>query len=119
MIKNILTVIGCSVLLSACASSSVAWDTLEKESNAPSFCDSTFTDKVKIEACKIESIALKKAQSECVKDSNPDYCILMAEYSWNNFKDVVLTSAPTREHANMYPVFCGKKNKEPVLCSKL
>ena len=119
MIKKSLSIIGFSVILTACASSGVSWDALEKAQNKTNYCSSTFHDPLQAEVCEVESVALVKAKTECVKDSSPSYCFLMAKYSWNNFKDVVLKSAPTREHAQLYPVMCGIKDKTPILCSKI
>ncbi|WP_445945775.1 hypothetical protein [Shewanella sp.] len=119
MIKKSLSIIGLSVTLTACTSSGVSWDALEKAQNKTNYCSSTFPDALQAEACEVESIALVKAKTECVKDSNPSYCLLMAKYSWNNFKDVVLKSPPTRAHAKLYPVMCGIKDKAPILCSKI
>lgn len=119
MIKKLLSIIAVCVTLTACSSSGVSWDNLKKAQNKPNYCSATYTEASQVEACEVESIALIKAKAECKKDSNPGYCLLMAERSWDNFKDIVLTAPPTREQAKLYPVMCGIKDRAPVLCSKI
>lgn len=116
-IKTIFLLV--SVVLTGCASNSVSWDSLEENNAGSNYCSTAFTKPEKIKSCSVEYTVYSKAKRECQKDSNPGYCVLMAEYSWDTFKDMVLNVEPTQEHAKMFPIMCGHKDKAVQPCSKL
>ena len=107
------------ILMAGCSSSGVSWDTLNQNGVSSNYCSATFKKLEKVKVCEAEYAALKRAQTECKKDSQLSYCMLMAEHGWKRFKDMLDISAPTKEHAKMYPILCGFKENNVTACSKL
>ena len=107
------------ILLTGCASSGISWDTLKKEGSTSGYCRNNYDKQKNISSCEIELAALRNAQYQCKKDSHPSYCVLMAEYNWDNFKAVVLTSAPTIKHAKLFPIMCGHKERKVRPCKEI
>ena len=110
-----------AINFSGCASSSPSWRVLGKQGINSNMCSLKLKDKSEIEKCNIKQLAAIREKEECQKDIAPGYCVLMAEYSWNNFVDLVVKGKTTRKHADIYPIMCGWKTKPRQLeqCSKL
>lgn len=118
MIKKLMVFLA-AVIMSGCSSSIVSWDTLNKDGVSSNYCSESFNKLEKVKACEAEYAALKRANVECKRDSQPGYCMIMAEHGWKRFKDMLDISAPTKEHAKMYPILCGFKENNVTACSKL
>lgn len=108
------------LLLNGCFSQAPSWDILTKKEITENYCNENYKDK-SIEVCQIDYLAAKRAVIECKKDSREAYCILMAKYSWNTFKDVVAKDKINKKHTEIYPIMCGWETKPRKLipCSKL
>ncbi|GAB6262531.1 hypothetical protein L4174_009185 [Photobacterium sp. CCB-ST2H9] len=112
----------CSFLC-ACASSKIHWRDISREAVSTnedqlSLCSQLYQDEQQIQQCKVEMSALLRARQLCHADSNPAYCVRMAEYTWRHYKDHVLTEVPDIRHATSYPVMCGYQEKLVVPCAK-
>ncbi|RUO29738.1 hypothetical protein CWE12_07135 [Aliidiomarina sedimenti] len=119
MIKKAIMVLSAAVILSGCSSTGVSWKTFKNDDVDAGYCSATFVEPADVNACEVEYVALQRAKTECEKDVNPDYCVLMAENGWDNFKDMVLTVEPTKEHAESYPVMCRSEDDSLKSCSEL
>jgi len=110
-----------AISFSGCVSSSPSWKVLGKQGVDSNLCSLKLKDKSEIEECNIKQLAAIRAKEECKKDMNPEYCVLMAEYSWNNFVDLVAKGKATKMHAERYPIMCGWRTEPRKLeqCSKL
>ncbi|KKD00774.1 MULTISPECIES: hypothetical protein [Photobacterium] len=111
-------------LLTACSSSQVHWRDIS--SNAVqasaaeeplSLCRELYKDEAQIYQCEVEMSALLRARQQCEKDTDPSYCVLMAEYTWRHYKDHVLEDSPDIKQAGNYPVMCGYKENQITPCS--
>lgn len=116
-IAIVLVVSGCSS--TGASTPRVSWKVFQNEAATADYCASTYTDAVVLKTCEVEFTAWSKARRECQKDTNPDYCELMASNSWKNFKSIVLKQAPTKEHADLYIVMCGHKERDVKPCTEL
>ncbi|MFB9136102.1 hypothetical protein ACFSJQ_21825 [Vibrio olivae] len=117
MLKTSIALIAGALILSGC-SSSVSWSELEKHQSDANYCSSAFVESQQIESCEIEQIAYQRAKDQCQYDSNPEYCEIMARHGWRNFKEIILSVEPTKEHARIYPVICGFKEHDLRPCSQ-
>jgi len=105
MIKIVVPVIGVAVLaLMSCTHSAISWEALSKEKSG--YCAKKYTDKEQLEACAITYIAVQRAKKECQNFTHPEYCLVIAEHSWENYIKYVVKGKPTKEHANTYPMIC-------------
>jgi len=97
------------LLFIGCTHSSISWETLIKEDSG--YCTKKFKDKEDIEMCEIKYLAVQHAKKECQNYTHPEYCLAIAEYSWDNYIKYVIKGKPTKEHAQSYPMICGRKEK--------
>ncbi|WP_459782441.1 hypothetical protein, partial [Photobacterium sp. R1] len=82
-----------------------------------SLCRALYKDEAQIYQCEIEMSALLRARQQCAQDTDPSYCVLMAEYTWRHYKDHVLEGSPDIKQAGTYPVMCGYKENQITPCS--
>lgn len=118
-IKNLCWLMLCITALAGCASGGMSWSNLKQfGDNGEQYCRDTYQNAGKREECIQNFIVLQRAQEQCQKDSDPGYCLLMAEYGWNNFKDANQGNV-TRSAAENWPIICGWKNKPLKPCSDI
>jgi|GEM_PF-1065053 len=112
MVKIVVATVGIAVLLlMSCTHSSISWETLSKEKG--SYCTQKFKDKEQLEMCEITYLAVQRAQKECQNFTHPEYCLVLAQHSWENYIKYVIKGKPTKEDANKYPMICegGETNR--------
>ncbi len=109
--KIFLFIIGFAVLaFVSCTHSSIAWETLIKEKSG--YCANKFQDKEEMEACEVKHLAVQHAKKECQNYTHPEYCLAIAEYSWENYIKYVIKRKPTKQDAQSYPMICGDKESK-------
>ncbi|MBN2823815.1 MAG: hypothetical protein JXQ76_00710 [Campylobacterales bacterium] len=107
--KIIFFIIAITILgFMGCTHSSISWQTLMKEES--SYCTTKFKNKEEIEECEIKYLAIEHAKKECQNYTHPEYCLAIAEYSWDNYIKYVIKRKPTKADATKYPMICAGKS---------
>ncbi|MBN2825648.1 MAG: hypothetical protein JXQ76_10005 [Campylobacterales bacterium] len=111
MMKIILLIIVATILgFMGCTSSSISWQTLMQQESG--YCASKFSNKEEREECEIQYLAIQHAKKECQNYTHPEYCLVIAQYSWDNYIKYVLKRKPTKADAQSYPMICAGKEEK-------
>lgn len=112
MIRIVVAVLGVAIVfLMSCTHSAISWERLSKEKSG--YCATKYSDKEQLEMCKITYIAVQRAKKECQNFTHPDYCLVLAQHSWENYiKYVLKGKKPTKADAQKYPMICEGKEKK-------
>ncbi|QUJ68993.1 hypothetical protein KDD30_08005 [Photobacterium sp. GJ3] len=122
-----LLIVQLAAMLMACASPKVHWRDISRHlvqqvqpaqsgQTQLALCEQLYQDVAQVGVCQVEMSALIRARKQCTADSNPAYCVRMAEYTWRHYKDHVLMVEPELSHAKAYPVMCGYQEKQIAPC---
>jgi hypothetical protein len=104
MLKIVIPLIGVMIIsLSGCTHWATLWEKLIEEKSS-SYCIEHYNNKEKREQCTITYSALQRDKKECKRFTHPEYCLILAKYSWENYIQYGIKGRVTKEDAYKYPI---------------